>query len=208
MDDRPRWFATGTEPGVQANSSAWHHDAMTMELRRVRADEWREARDFRLEALRDPFAPLAFLETYEERKAMPDEFWQERASSAADGPRVSQWVAEVEGRWIGSVTVIAFRAGDTDYYGNVVATPRASLVGVYVHPGSRRSGVVKQLIEVAAAWTGEQGFAALELDVHPDNTPAINAYVRCGFVDTGERVPCGDTADIVMRLELQTGTAR
>jgi ribosomal protein S18 acetylase RimI-like enzyme len=190
---------------IAHHSPAWHDDPMTMEIRRIRADEWREVRDLRLEALRDPLASVAFFETYEESKATPDEFWQERAAGAADGSRVSQWVAQLEGRWVGSVVVIAFRPGDTDYYGKDVVDARARLVGVYVEPSSRRLGVVEQLISAAAAWTRDQGFVALGLEVHPDNTRAVNAYLRCGFVDTGERVHSAGTADIVMRLELGTG---
>ena len=175
---------------------------MSVLVRRIRADEWREVRDFRLEALQDPLAPLAFLETYEGRKAMPDRFWQERAAGAADGTHVSQWVAELGGEWIGTVVVIAFHAGETDHYGNVASADRADLVGVYVQPASRGLGVFDLLVTAAARWTREHGLAALELRVNPHNSRALRAYLRCGFVDTGDRVRAGDVADVVMRLEL------
>ncbi len=177
-------------------------------ISRVRADQWRQLRDSRLEALRDPLAPLAFLETYEERQHMPDEFWQERAAGAAEGSAISQWVAEVDGEWVGTVVVLTFRAGARDYYGNTVTVDRANLVGVYIQPDSRRAGLLEQLIDAAAAWAADMGFTALQLDVHPDNVAAIKAYLRCGFVDTGERVPYGDTADVVMRLGLDARANR
>ncbi|MYV59587.1 GNAT family N-acetyltransferase, partial [Streptomyces sp. SID4931] len=44
-------------------------------MRVVRADEWPQVRQLRLEALRDPAAPVAFLESYEDAAAQPDAFW-------------------------------------------------------------------------------------------------------------------------------------
>ena len=173
-----------------------------VEIRRIRADEWREVRDSRLEALRDPLAPLAFLETFEVRSAEPDEFWQARAAGAAEGSRVAQWVAIAGGDWVGTVAVIAFRPGETDYYGKDITEPRANLIGVYLRPTHRRRGLLERLVATAADWTAEQGFAELILDVHELNARAISAYVRCGFELTGERTVSEHGADLVMRLPL------
>ena len=174
--------------------------ATETEICRVRAEEWREVRDLRLEALQDPLAPLAFLETFEGASAEPDEFWQARAAGGAEGSRVAQWVAIADGAWAGTVAVIAFRAGEVDYYGAVVPEPRANLVGVYVRPTHRRRGLVERLVATAAGWTAEQGFAQLVLDVHEENARAIAAYVRCGFEITAERTVSEHGTDLVMRL--------
>jgi ribosomal protein S18 acetylase RimI-like enzyme len=171
-----------------------------VEIRRVRADEWREVRDCRLEALQDPLAPLAFLETFEQASAEPDEFWQTRAAGGAEGSRVAQWVAIDDGAWVGTVAVIAFRAGEVDYYGAQVLEPRANLIGVYLRPAHRRQGILERLVATAAGWTAEQGFAELVLDVHELNARAIGAYMRCGFEITGERTVSEHGADLVMRL--------
>jgi ribosomal protein S18 acetylase RimI-like enzyme len=171
-----------------------------VEIRRVRADEWRAVRDSRLEALQDPLSPLAFLETFEWASAQPDEFWQARAAGGAEGSRVAQWAAVVDGAWVGGLAVIAFRAGENDYYGTEVAESRANLIGVYVRPTHRRRGILDGLVATAAAWTAEQGFAELVLDVHELNAPAIAAYVRCGFEITGERTVSEHGSDLVMRL--------
>ncbi len=175
---------------------------MDFQIRRVRADEWREVRDQRLEALQDPLAHLAFLETYGERAVSPDEFWQERAAGAAEGTRIAQWVAEAGNRWIGTVAVFAYRAGDTDYNGESVTDSRANLVGVYVQPAHRGSGVIDALIDTAAEWAARQGFSSLELEVHPDNTAALRAYLRCGFVATGTGTEGDDRGDLTMRRAL------
>ena len=170
------------------------------EIRRIRAEEWRELRDSRLEALQDPDAPIAFLETFEVRRAEPDEFWQARAAGGAEGSRVAQWVAIVDGAWVASVAVIAFRTGEVDYFGAEIVAPRANLIGVYVRPAHRRHGLLEALVATAAAWTAEQGFAELVLDVHEANARAISAYLRCGFEATGERTVSEHGADLVMRL--------
>lgn len=54
-------------------------------VRAVRAEEWERAKEIRLAALRDPAAPIAFLETYEQALTKPDVFWQERSARAAEG---------------------------------------------------------------------------------------------------------------------------
>ena len=174
-----------------------------VEIRRIRAEEWREVRDCRLEALQDPLAPLAFLETYGEASAEPDDFWRARAAGGAEGSRVAQWVAIADGAWVGTVAVIAFRAGEVDYYGAEVPEPRANLIGVYVRPTHRRHGLVERLIATAAGWTAEQGFAELILDVHERNARAIGAYRRCGFQITGGRTVTEHGTDLVMRLSTE-----
>nr|WP_221374033.1 GNAT family N-acetyltransferase [Actinoplanes polyasparticus] len=57
---------------------------MTHTIRAVRAEDWTLAKEIRLAALRDPAALIAFLETYDQAAAMPDEFWQGRAAGAAE----------------------------------------------------------------------------------------------------------------------------
>jgi hypothetical protein len=54
---------------------------MAYSVRRTTADEWREFRELRLEALLD--SPTAFGQTHEQALAHPDELWQERAQTNA-----------------------------------------------------------------------------------------------------------------------------
>ena len=98
-------------------------------------------------------------------------------AGGAEGSRVAQWVAIVDGAWVASVAVIAFRTGEVDYFGAEIVAPRANLIGVYVRPAHRRQGLLEALVATAAAWTAEQGFAELILDVHELNARAISAYV-------------------------------
>lgn len=159
-------------------------------------------RDLRLEALQDPLAHLAFLETYDERAAEPDEFWKHRAAGATGVGDACQWVADADGTWVGQVVVILFRAGDTDYYGHVLDADRAVLVGVYVTPTRRGQGILEALCLEAGTWAVSRGFHELVLDVHADNLPAIRAYARIGFEDRGERIEFEGDLDVRMRLPL------
>ncbi len=170
---------------------------MSTIVRRVRADEWKLARDLRLEALRDPAAPMAFLETFEQSATRPDEFWMDRAERSASGGRINQLLALLPGadetsapatldEVAGTVTVRILEPGDLDGQGRGTTTRRALLVAVYVRPAHRGAGVLDALIAEAAQWCSDQGLAELYLGVHADNARAKGAYRRAGFTPIGE----------------------
>lgn len=108
-------------------------------IRSIRADEWAKVKELRLDALKDPVAHLAFLETYEESLAKPDAFWQERAAGAAEGTTErQQFIAEdADGVWGGSVAVLVEEAGSRDFNDVVVEQRQGHLVAVYVRPEHR-----------------------------------------------------------------------
>ncbi|MCW2615449.1 MAG: ribosomal-protein-alanine acetyltransferase [Frankiales bacterium] len=73
-------------------------------------------------------------------------------------------------------------------------------------PGRPRSGLLRRLVEPCAGWAREQGADRLLLEVHEDNAVALAAYLRLGFVETGERrpYPLGpDRDELVMALDLR-----
>ncbi|HEY1043381.1 MAG TPA: GNAT family N-acetyltransferase [Telluria sp.] len=61
-----------------------------------------------------------------------------------------------------------------------------AMLGMGVHPGSRRLGLGMRLIDAAAAWARENGFEWIDLEVLSVNTPAIALYQRSGFAMIGE----------------------
>jgi ribosomal protein S18 acetylase RimI-like enzyme len=71
---------------------------MRQEVRRVRAGEWRQYRELRLEALKD--SPLAFVEQYEDALARADQFWRDRVDRGAAGQTSSTFVAVRAGRFV------------------------------------------------------------------------------------------------------------
>ena len=157
-------------------------------VRRVRTPEWREVRDLRIEAVGDSAAAIAFLSTVEQERAHDDEFWRDRAAGAALSDSAAQFIAD-DGRWVGTVTVLLRDEGTDDHLGRTVATRRADIVGVYVAPPQRGTGLLGRLFDAAAAWAEERGVDVLTLDVHRDNHRAQAAYRKLGFVPTGRASP-------------------
>jgi GNAT superfamily N-acetyltransferase len=140
-------------------------------LRELRPDEWREARDLRLRALAE--APTAFLRTLAEAEAFDDAVWQERA--APEAGRAS-FVVELDGELAGSA--VGFVDGDVVY-----------LAAMWVAPEHRRRGIGRALVERVVAWAGAQGAAVLVLEVNESLEPARSLYERAGFQPTGARRP-------------------
>ncbi|GGS17607.1 N-acetyltransferase [Streptomyces aureoverticillatus] len=165
-------------------------------IRPVRAEEWRKVRDLRLLALRDPAAPVAFLETYENAASKSDEFWQDRAEgAAAPGGPVRQFIAEgPDGEWAGSVTVMIEEPGTQGVLGGDSSVRQAHLVGVFVRAEHRGTGITEALFSAAVDWArapeGEgAGVERVRLFVHEDNPRAEAFYRKFGFVPSGEVAP-------------------
>lgn len=164
-------------------------------VRPVRAEEWQLVKELRLVALQDPAAPVAFLETYEQGLGRSDDFYRERASGASeegDG-RARQFIAEApDGSWAGSVTVLIERPEEGGAFGGAVAVHQAHVVGVFVRPEARGTGLAEELFRAGTEWAwslGEPRIERVRLYVHEDNSRAAALYRRIGFVPTGETVP-------------------
>jgi len=159
-------------------------------VRRILASEWRDVRALRIEAVADPDAGIAFLESPAQVAAHSDEFWRERTRRAAVSADSAQFVAIDGGAdapaWVGSLSVLIRKPGIIDHLGHTVRTERADIVGVYVRPSHRGDGTIDRLFAAAAAWALGEGARILSLDVHADNLRAQGAYRRAGFAPTGE----------------------
>lgn len=162
-------------------------------IRSIRSDEWAEVKKLRLTSLQDPVAHLAFLETYEESVAKPDAFWRERAAGASEGVAGRrQFVAVGQGgAWDGTVAVLVEEAGERDVFGGVVERRQGHLVGVYVRPEHRGSGVgvTGALFDTALEWAWESGLERVRLFVHEKNGRAEAFYRKAGFLPSGVTVP-------------------
>ncbi|MFF9816771.1 GNAT family N-acetyltransferase [Streptomyces sp. NPDC014006] len=160
-------------------------------IRPIRAEDWPAVKELRLAALRDPLAHLAFLETYEQAAERSDAFWQERAAGSGEGGTgARQFVAEgADGQWAGSVTVLVEEAGTTDWAGFPVERRQGHVVGVYVRPEHRGSGLTKALFDAALEWAWGIGLERVRLIVHEDNKRAQGFYRKAGFVPSGLTVP-------------------
>ncbi|MGW6870093.1 GNAT family N-acetyltransferase [Streptomyces sp. NPDC054901] len=161
-------------------------------IRPVRAGEWRQVKELRIAALKDPAASVAFLETVEKAESHSDAFWQQRAEGASHGRTARQFVAEgPDGTWGGGVTVLVEDAGSVDIFGQVVEQGQGHLVGVFVREEWRGSGMAEGLLAAAVEWAWSLEEPALDrvrLFVHRDNALAAAFYRRFGFTPSGRIV--------------------
>ncbi|MBD3577293.1 MULTISPECIES: GNAT family N-acetyltransferase [Streptomyces] len=162
-------------------------------IRPVRTDEWQKVKALRLEALADPLAPMAFLESVEDAAAKPDAYWQERARGAAKGVHLRQFIAETpDGQWVGSVSAFVEPVGGADFLERTVDIDQGHLVGVYVRPEWRGRGLTDALFAAALDWAWsleEPRLERVRLFVHEDNARAGGFYRRYGFRPSGLVIP-------------------
>ncbi|MFE6052180.1 GNAT family N-acetyltransferase [Kitasatospora sp. NPDC056446] len=179
-------------------------------IRRVAAEDWERVKEIRLDALRDPAASIAFLETYEQAAARPDRFWQDRAAGAATGDDVAQFVAEAaDGRWLGTVSArVELPGGAPALEGDVIGVAQTHIVGVFVRPEARGTGLARDLLGAAREWSwslAEPRIRRVRLFVHEDNARAEAMYVKAGFERSGVALPVpGDET----RRELELAVLR
>lgn len=154
---------------------------MQYEVRRIRAHEWRPLRRLRLEALKD--SPMAFVDQYDEALARPDSVWQERAERSASSPQSATFVAARGDEFVG---MAACFVEDLEDYDGV----SAHVVGVYITPAHRGTGVVDALMAAVLGFA-ERDLSAdrIRLFVTEINGRAEAAYRRTGFVRTGFALP-------------------
>jgi GNAT superfamily N-acetyltransferase len=152
---------------------------MSLNIRRIRADEWQRLRALRLHALAD--APMAFASTLAREDTFSDDVWRERAASGAAGVDRVTFIAAEGGRWVGLAT------------GLLADQPIPTLVGMFVDTSARQRGIGAELVEQVAGWARERGGDRLVLWVTADNHAAIALYRRCGFKPTGATKPVAHT---------------
>lgn len=153
-----------------------------MIVRRADVDDWRSVRAVRLAALAD--APGAYITTLAEAERYPDERWRERIGSTP------HFLAIAGDRPVGLATLIPDQ-------------PSPQLVGMWVSPDMRGTGIVDELIDAAAAQTVRQGHRELRLWVVVGNERAERAYARCGLRRTGRTQPLpGRPAQVEFEMSL------
>jgi GNAT superfamily N-acetyltransferase len=158
-----------TEPALRA--------AGQVVVRRVGPDQWTVYREVRLAALAE--APYAFSSTFEREQAFSDDVWRQRLDSVAAATFLA-WQGQEP---VGTAT------GKIDDPEDEFAVPGSwQLVGMWVGPAARRTGVADRLVEAVAQHAGEVGGArSLVLWVTEKNDRARRFYQRMGFVPTGGR---------------------
>jgi len=162
-----------------------------VQVRRMRASEWRSLRSLRLEALED--SPPAYGSTHEREVKRPDRDWQERAAAGAAAEDEVAFAALTGNRWVGMAR-------------GYLEPPVAHLIAVYVTPDWRERGIGHAISEAVVAWARERGATAVVLSVSDWNNGARTVYESIGFVPTGvqKALPWNPSVtESEMRLELE-----
>ena len=144
-----------------------------MTIRTTRAEDARQLRELRLEALRSH--PVAFTADLSESEAFDDQHWVERARAGSGEGREAVFVADNDdGRLVGMT-------------GIYVAPNRpklahsATIWGVYVRPEARRRGVGQGLSHACLDWARGKGLVIVKLSATTEPPAAQRCYERCGF---------------------------
>lgn len=101
------------------------------------------------------------------------------------------WVAEVDGRLAGSLTM-------WDVVGE------GEIANVAVHPDFWRQGIGRALVQTALEKAAELGFERIMLEARESNTAAQSLYRAFGFVEDGRRRAYyvnGEDAVLMSRVE-------
>lgn len=93
----------------------------------------------------------------------------------AASPRECLWIAEQEGRIVGSIAIVAARADV------------AQLRWFLVDPSARGAGLGKRLLEAAVGFSRQQGYRSIILWTVSALTTAANLYRQAGFVKVEEQ---------------------
>jgi ribosomal protein S18 acetylase RimI-like enzyme len=142
-----------------------------MEVRRVRAEQWRELRDTRLLALSE--SPDAFETQYEEAVQRSEDWWIDWAARSAEGNRQAFFLA-----WDGEAPL--------GILGAYVDEGRCWLISMWTVPSVRRQGIGAALLQAAVAFAREGRHTDLFLRVRVENAPARRLYKRSGFLETSQ----------------------
>lgn len=154
----------------------------------TKSADWMLLKQVRLAALSD--TPTAFGASYQTAAKYTDAQWQERAS-AASGPEF--WLAFKQGLPVGMIGA------------GVSQTGRYNLIGMWVDPSVRGSGIASQLVGHVTSRALEKGHARIFLDVSPANTRAASFYLKQGFVFIDEWEPLASHPHIMVQTMVWDG---
>lgn len=151
----------------------------------------------RLLALLD--APYAFAGTYTDSVQLPKQHWADRARAAAAGGATAAYVALAPYGPVGMAG-----AYTPDEHPDV-----RMIYGVWVEPALRGQGLGTRLVETIVEWAEGAGAERCELWVAEPNLPALDLYLRLGFMDAGIRQPMPSNETVTeMKLVRPAGRER
>lgn len=149
-------------------------------------------RSIRLRSLQD--APSAFGSSYDRELLLTAEDWRSRLRLESSSTFIDQ---ETDGSVVGLATGIPDSRDSS----------LAHLVGMWVAPEARGTGVGDRLVIGILGWARREGFRAVRLRVTDGNRPAERLYERHGFQRTGNTFHRDRDGLTEIELELPFGEA-
>jgi RimJ/RimL family protein N-acetyltransferase len=153
-----------------------------MEVRLTDVSDWKLLKQVRLAALSN--TPTAFGVSYESAAQYSDAQWQERAAATSG---TEFWLAFIDGKPVGMIGA------------GISQTNRYNLIGMWVEPDVRGSGIASRLVEAVKSRALQKLHDRVFLDVSPDNARAANFYLKHGFVFVDEWEPLASHPHISVR---------
>ena len=116
------------------------------------------------------------------------------------------WVAERQGRMVGTVTVSPPKPVQGRYLGDPVPAcytepGHAILAQLAVHPDQRGQGLAGRLMDTAEAWAAAQGYTHVALDTAEPALQLQQRYARRGYARIGDVQWAGKTYRSVLMLK-------
>lgn len=136
------------------------------DVRQLTTEDWMELRAARLSALAE--APYAFSSTVAREQGFTEQTWRERAGSG-----------RTFAAWDGG-TIVGLASGLPEH-------GQWHLVGMWVSPKVRGTGVADRLVAAVCELARQSGFTSVTLWVTEVNDRAKAFYRRLGFTPTGGR---------------------
>jgi ribosomal protein S18 acetylase RimI-like enzyme len=170
--------------------------APEVEVRRVRADEWRAFRELRMAALKAD--RLAFGSTLERELAYPQARWEEWVPRGATSTREATFVAATTSRQL--VGMAGAFAEETHF----------SVWGMWVNPAWRGRGLGEELLRATLGWVeSRRPGSEVHLEVNPQQESAVRIYRKNGFRYVGPEQPLGHHPPaVVMPMARSPGPRR
>ncbi|MDP9512504.1 GNAT family N-acetyltransferase [Pseudomonas protegens] len=141
-----------------------------MDIRLTQTRDWMLLKRVRLAALQD--TSTAFGVSYQAAANYSDQQWQDRASSTG----TQFWLAFKNQQPVGMIGAAVSGAN------------RYNLIGMWVAPDSRGSGVAAKLVDAVKSRGRDQGHEC-DLGVAPENARAAHFYLKQGFTFIDEWEP-------------------
>ena len=145
-----------------------------LHLSRVAPEDWQRLREVRLAAMAE--SPEMFGSNLAKEQAFDEAEWRRRAARPA--------------------TFLASREqGDLGMAGAYLLDDRWYVMGMWIAPAARGTGVVEALLDACESVARHAGATTITLGVMEDNPRGRRAYARLGYAFTGTREHVRDGRD-------------